>query len=709
MQQPVTACPLTGTAHTLSWRLLSRACVLCLLLALSACGSNNKVLLPAVQPLQLPAALTTAAQFLPPPVALRRPSGIVVQIIDGAGFDPALQQHVATNAAAGQFTPNWSPGQGVGGLAYGLFVFAPDVAHVAPVLHLTWQPGNAPAAGQLWIGLADYPGQSWRFTAWTGGDVPLDLAGANINSNTGAVPVVLLLTGSSPATLARLRIGANQPPTAQLGLTKGPGPAPLDLTADATGSQDGDGLVVKYEFDLDGDGVYDQTRTVPTLNFNQGQNGAYHCQVRVTDDDGATAIALRPYDTSFDRRWGIVAGSQFNQGWDIAPIPAGGYYLAGFANQTAAGNPHGLLVRYGADGNPVWAKLLSSPSNQDAAFGVTLALDGGADVAYSMDLVGATPGTLCLAHFYPDGTLNWQRGIGVGQGQILPRVATDGVFGHIYLAGTLHSAINGDNLELVKFDDLGNWVWSREWGVVGDQKARGVALDAAGNIYVGFQAANGADADGGVLKFDGTGTVLAKTQYHTSGTTFNPIGINVQPDASKVALYGSLSTSSASGPMLLLLDSNLSQLYGAVSTQPNFSGESFYGSAFGPDGSLWLAGSYDTTNIYGVLLQLLPGGGIGKAFQADTGGPVTYLQGLARDSSGGFIFAGTSYNGGALSWTASARAYGPLTPTFSIPATSPVVDNTAPVVSTFSVANVQTAANAPDGLMSGVVFDPLAQ
>ena len=59
---------------------------------------------------------------------------------------------------------------------------------------------------------------------------------------------------------------------------------------DASGSYDVDGEIVLWEWDFDGDGAYDLAVQVPLITNTYHRAGPYQAVLRVTDDDGHTAI-----------------------------------------------------------------------------------------------------------------------------------------------------------------------------------------------------------------------------------------------------------------------------------------------------------------------------------------------------------------------------------------------------------------------------------
>lgn len=85
----------------------------------------------------------------------------------------------------------------------------------------------------------------------------------------------------------------NDLPVASLVANPTSGPAPLSVDFDASGSRDPDGTIADYEWDIDG--VVNGWNWVPgitgsTFNHTYASPGTFKPTVRVTDNDGATAM-----------------------------------------------------------------------------------------------------------------------------------------------------------------------------------------------------------------------------------------------------------------------------------------------------------------------------------------------------------------------------------------------------------------------------------
>lgn len=173
-------------------------------------------------------------------------------------------------------------------------------------------------------------------------------------------------------------------------------------------------------------------------------------------------------------------------------------------------------------------------------------------------------------------------GISVSDG-----TATD-KFGNVYLASTTTSTssiasggfqnTHGGGLYdafLVKFDSIGNLLWSTYYGSTGDDRAAAVAVDSSGNVYLtGYTNSSSGIASGGyqnvfgggtfdafIVKFNAAGSRLWATYY---GGTAQDLGMGICTDITgNVYLAGSTQSTSgiASGGFQLTFGGGANDAY----------------------------------------------------------------------------------------------------------------------------------------------------
>jgi PKD repeat protein len=83
---------------------------------------------------------------------------------------------------------------------------------------------------------------------------------------------------------------ANKPPTASFTASPNPGYTEYRINFDASASSDSDGSIVSYEWDWTDDGTFDESHDSPDAVHLYDSSGTYTVALRVTDNEGATAI-----------------------------------------------------------------------------------------------------------------------------------------------------------------------------------------------------------------------------------------------------------------------------------------------------------------------------------------------------------------------------------------------------------------------------------
>lgn len=145
----------------------------------------------------------------------------------------------------------------------------------------------------------------------------------------------------------------------------------LEVSVDGSGSSDSDGSVVDYAWDF-GEGFAPGSSTASHA-FEEG--GTYQVRLRVTDDDGATAEAVRDV-TVVDPGAGVLATDAFDRsvsnGWGTADL-GGAWTLRGTASRFSVADGAGRMAIPSGTAQTVYADLngVSSTSTRvDAVFSV---------------------------------------------------------------------------------------------------------------------------------------------------------------------------------------------------------------------------------------------------------------------------------------------------------------------------------------------------
>ncbi len=196
----------------------------------------------------------------------------------------------------------------------------------------------------------------------------------------------------------------------------------------------------------------------------------------ITSNNGTVDAFLSKFDASGQFLWVRTWGSG----------PSGGNPKQGYGRDAANG------LGLDAAGNSYVIGLYQSTVN----FGSGIVATSNAPAGYN---------NIFLARFAPDGTTQWVRtwgGLIGGEGY---SVAVDTVHGAVYAEGDWSTVPNTGTVDfnpagpthdlhanhgfydafLSKYDLNGNFQWARTWGGEGYDDGPGVAVDTAGNVYVG--------------------------------------------------------------------------------------------------------------------------------------------------------------------------------------------------------------------------------
>ncbi len=141
----------------------------------------------------------------------------------------------------------------------------------------------------------------------------------------------------------------------------------------------------------------------------------------------------------------------------------------------------------------VWARQFGTP-DEDRARGV--AVDSAGNIYIAGDTDGALPGQASagswdafVRRYDPNGKEIWARQFGTPDEDRARGVAVDSA-GNIYIVGETGGSLPGQasagksDAFVRKYDPNGTEVWTRQFGTPDEDTAAGVAVDSAGNIYI---------------------------------------------------------------------------------------------------------------------------------------------------------------------------------------------------------------------------------
>ena len=228
----------------------------------------------------------------------------------------------------------------------------------------------------------------------------------------------------------------------------------------------------------------------------------------------------------------------------VATDPAGNAYVTGTTGGSLGGPNRGSwdawLAKVDAAGRVLWKRQLGSAS-YDVGFGVAT------DPADNVYVTGLTTGSLggpnrgdfdaWVAKVNAAGKVLWKRQLGTESDDRAFGVATDAAC-NVYLAGETYGPLAGSNRGgpdawVAKVDATGRVSWKRQLGTELVDSALDVATDFRGNAYLvgetygSLGGPNAGGFDAFVVKFDSAGRMRWKRQL---GTEENDVASGVATD-----------------------------------------------------------------------------------------------------------------------------------------------------------------------------------
>jgi len=281
----------------------------------------------------------------------------------------------------------------------------------------------------------------------------------------------------------------------------------------------GDSLVCGY---FKGNGIFgndytsdDTSGFVAKLNKADG-SVAWSVALGGTSTDSAQAIAVAPDGSS------IVVGS------------FSGDLAVGNGTLNSAGADDAFIAKIAADGHRMWAKRIGS-TDIDAADSVAIDKEGNAYVTGvfrskvmfgELELESKGDSDIFLTKLSPTGDYLWTKQFG-SMGQEFGRDLAIDSDGNIVLLGEISLMVsfggeelttNGNrDLALVKLDSNGNHIWSKSMGNSFDDMGMSLSVDPANNIVMTGSFEDTANFGGDDLKSNGRFDMFV-AKFDTNGT-----------------------------------------------------------------------------------------------------------------------------------------------------------------------------------------------
>lgn len=254
--------------------------------------------------------------------------------------------------------------------------------------------------------------------------------------------------------------------------------------------------------------------------------------------NGATDIFIAKFSSNGNLVWAKSFGSvSLDYAFDIDCAPEGSFFITGSFRQAMTLQPNTTLsstggfdlftAKFNTNGDCLWAKTSTGTASEYgneivATFNGNVTVIGntqGTMIIESDTLIHLDSTDLFVVKYDANGNKIWSKGLpgmGIAGGRA---ISSDG-FENTYIAGSFEENIIIDNVVfnsttapyndifISKFSPSGTLIWAKQFGGTGDDYARGIDVDASGNIYVSGVFSNSINFDGLILTAAGSSDIF---------------------------------------------------------------------------------------------------------------------------------------------------------------------------------------------------------
>jgi len=264
------------------------------------------------------------------------------------------------------------------------------------------------------------------------------------------------------------------------------------------------------------------------------------------DTGGSYQLKVAKFNSSGVVQWQKLLGdSGTESGEGIALDSSGNLYVTGWG---ASGTGYDIIIaKYNSSGTLQWQRILTGASAENGR-GVAVDSSGGVYIIGETSSDGAGATDFIIAKYNSSGTLQWQRNLGNGNGQVGNAIATDSS-DNVYVTGT-----NDGDWLIAKYNSSGTIQWQRSFEI--SSSANGIHIDANDILYVTGRTRNKYQV---IFKLPNDGSLTDTYTLDGVSTVYSVSSLTAQTSALTSSTSGySTSTDSLSNVTTSLTDQAIS-------------------------------------------------------------------------------------------------------------------------------------------------------
>ncbi|MBI5772700.1 MAG: SBBP repeat-containing protein [Verrucomicrobia bacterium] len=217
-------------------------------------------------------------------------------------------------------------------------------------------------------------------------------------------------------------------------------------------------------------------------------------------------------------------GNTYDYAYAIALDSAGNVVVTGYSYGVESGSDY-ITIKYLSGGAPIWTNRYSGPSNStDIARAIAVDSAGNVVVTgYSDD--GTSDYDYVTIKYLSDGTPIWTNrcnGPGNSNHDEAPAILVDSA-DNVFVAGFSPGDLGFDDYSTFKYLPDGRPAWTNRYNGLGNghDRARAIAVDSAGNVFVTGQSLGFSYYDYATIKYLSDGTPVWTNRHSWPGTSYD--------------------------------------------------------------------------------------------------------------------------------------------------------------------------------------------